>query len=553
MSQDGVSRRSLLAATAGLAGAAAATGGVGYLALRSDTQASTPRPVRVSPSSDAVRRREQARIAQGSGRMVQAALTAEPTEADLGGRVVRTWAYNGQVPGPAVRCSAGDRLEVEVTNRLPERTTVYWHGLRLRNDMDGVPNLMQEPIPVGDRMRYTFTAPDPGTYWLHPHVGLQRERGLHAPLIVDDPREPGDYDVEFVVVLDDWLDDVADSPEEVLSTLQRGRMTPKYRTPVRAGRIPNASEAWQYEIPPGITDPPPGMTAPSVASLMAASVQFPFYLLNGRLPTAPETFRAKPGQRARIRVINAGGTSVFRLALGGHRLTVTHTDGFPVEPVTVDTLHIASGERYDLLVDLNDGAFPLSAVAEGHGAQALGVVRTASGPTPASDATPTELAGRLLKLSDLHATPEVQPDDSQPEVTHPLQLIGSMRGFHWRINGETYNHHKPFADVTPMAIREGQRMRMTMVIPTPMYHPMHLHGHTGTVRATGAIRSRRHPDATLSPIPNGTRKDTLVVAPGQRVSMDFTADNPGQWLVHCHMAYHLAIGMAVIMSYVTDP
>lgn len=278
---------------------------------------------------------------------------------------------------------------------------------------------------------------------------------------------------------------------------------------------------------------------------MAASVAFPFYLLNGRLPTAPHTFHAKPGQRARIRVINAGGTTMFRLALGGHKLTVTHTDGYPVEPVTVDTLHIASGERYDLLVTLDDGAFPLSAVAEGHGAQALGVVRTASGPTPASDVVPDELAGHLLKLSDLHAAPSARAEDSKPDVTHPLQLIGSMQGFRWRINGETYNHKRPFADVTPMTIREGQQVRLTMVNPTPMYHPMHLHGHTGTVRAVGGIR-----DQKWHTITNGPRKDTLVVAPGQQVVMDFAADNPGQWLVHCHMAYHMATGMAGIVSYV---
>ncbi len=551
MSEDGVSRRSLLLGAAGLTAMTGATGAAGYVALRSGTQGATSTPARVSPSSEAVRRREQARLAQGSGRTVRAALTAEPVEVDLGGRVVRTWAYNGQVPGPVIRCTAGEQLEVDVTNRLSEPTSVHWHGLRVRNDMDGVPHLTQEPIPAGERMRYAFTAPDHGTYWLHPHVGLQRERGLYAPLIIDDPREPGDYDVEFVVVLDDWLDDVAASPEQVLSALRKGGMSPKYRTPVQAGQIPDASRSWQYQVPPGLTNLPPGAPSMSPASLMAASVAFPFYLLNGRLPTAPQTFRAKPGQRARIRVINAGGTSVFRLALGGHRLSVTHTDGFPVEPVTVDTLHIASGERYDMLVDLHDGAFPLAAVAEGHHAQALGVIRTASGPTPAPDATPTELAGRLLRLADLHATPEVQVDEREPEVSHPLQLIGSMRGFHWRINGETYDHQKPFTGVTPMPIREGQQVRMTMVNPTPMYHPMHLHGHTGTVRATGGIRSQRHPDAVLTPIPNGTRKDTLVVAPGQRVRMDFTADNPGQWLVHCHMPYHLATGMAGIMSYVT--
>src|SRR5918999_952137 len=95
--------------------------------------------------------------AGGGGGSVRAARAADPAEIDLGGRVVRTWAYNGQVPGPVVRCTAGDELAVDVRNSPPEPTTVHWHGVRLRNDMDGVPNLTQSTIPAGDGMRYRFT------------------------------------------------------------------------------------------------------------------------------------------------------------------------------------------------------------------------------------------------------------------------------------------------------------------------------------------------------------------------------------------------------------
>src|SRR5206468_3296047 len=144
---------------------------------------------------------------------------------------------------------------------------------------------------------------------------------------------------------------------------------------------------------------------------LAGHVEYPFYLLNGRLPTAPATFTAKPRQRARIRLINAAGTTVFRVALGDHPLTVTHTDGYPVDPVTVDTLQIASGERYDLLVTLADGVFPLVAVAEGKAAQALGIIRTATGPTPPPTAAPTQLTGRLLDVTELRATAAVRLPD----------------------------------------------------------------------------------------------------------------------------------------------
>jgi multicopper oxidase len=536
-----VSRRNLLLGTAGLAVGTAATGGMAWSALRSNTPSG---PDRVMASAAEVTETERARRARGTGRTVRAALTAEPTEVDLGGRIVRTWAYNGQVPGPLVRCSAGDRLEVDLHNRLPEPTTVHWHGVRIRNDMDGVPHLTQDPVQPGSSTRYSFTAPDPGTYWLHPHVGLQREHGLHAPLIIDDPRERGDYDVEFVVVLDDWLDGAADSPERVLELLRPGDMHARYRTPVQAGRIDDLSASWQYDVPAELADPPPGITPVPANSRMASSVEYPFYLLNGRLPTDPQTLRAKPGQRARIRLINAAGATAFRVALGGHRMTVTHTDGFPVEPIAVDALQVASGERYDVTVELGDGVFPLVGVAEGKGAQAFGLIRTASGAAPAPSVQPAELGGELLRLADLRAAPTAREGTGTPRTSHSLYLTGDMYSFSWRINAQNYDHQRPFDGITPLDVRAGEVVRLEMINQTHMYHPMHLHGHTFTVRAIADTGGR-----SSTPLPQGTRKDTVMVGPGQRLTADFTADNPGQWLVHCHNAYHMATGMAAMLSY----
>ncbi len=534
-----LTRRHLLLGAAGAAGVAA-TGGA-WFAFGSGESA---RSGRVLASSGTVRRAEQARRDQGTGRTVRATLNAEPADVDLGGRVVRTWAYDGTMPGSPVRCTAGDLLEVDLVNRLPEPTTVHWHGLRLRNDMDGVPQLTQQPVPAGERLRYSFVAPDPGTYWLHPHVGLQRERGLFAPLIIDDPREAGDYDVEFVVVLDDWIDDVGATPDDVLATLRRRGANAIYRADVQAGKIPDHSASWQYHVPAALANPPKGIKPVPAKTRLASSVEFPFYLLNGRLATAPETFRAKPGQRARIRLINAAGATVFRVALGGHRMTVTHTDGFPVEPITVDTLQVASGERYDLDVTLQDGVFPLVGVAEGKAAQALGVVRTGSGPAPPADAEPEGLSRRLLALGDLRATPEVREEDRVPDARHTLYLTGDMNSFGWRINAQTYDAAHPFRGITPMPLYQGQHVQLELINQTPMYHPMHLHGHTFTVRSIGTSDRR-----TETKLPAGTRKDTLMVAPSERILVDFTADNPGQWLIHCHNAYHLATGMATVLSY----
>ncbi|MPZ66006.1 MAG: multicopper oxidase domain-containing protein [Pseudonocardiaceae bacterium] len=497
---------------------------------------------RVAPDGLAVEQAAAQRRA-ASARVRQSTLTARAGPVDLGGRTVRTWSYGDGVPGPLLRGSAGEVLRVRVDNRLPQPTTVHWHGLAIRNDMDGVPNLTQPEIEPGAGMDYEFVLPTPGTYFYHAHHGVQRERGLYGPLIIDDPAEPGDYDNEFVVVLDDWTDGTAvgSGPEDILRYLQAGGFGAKYRAPVTAGEVPTA-------VAP---DAPMGAPAPLVTQL-AGDVQYPFHLLNGRLPTAPHTFTARPGRRARIRVINASGATVYRVALGDHRLTVTHSDGYPVQPVTVDTLRIASGERYDLAVTLGDGAFPLAAVAEGKGAQAMGVVRTASGATPPAGVQPAELGRRMLSLADLQALPEVRLDTPRP-AGHDVYLTGDMSAYGWRINAETYDAADPFAGITPVPVRSGDHVRLTLINQTPAFHPMHLHGHTVQVRAIGTNRARydARDGGGDSPLPAGARKDTVQVAPGQRIAVDFVADNPGQWLHHCHNAYHLAAGMAHIVSYQT--
>ena len=489
---------------------------------------------RVAPDGSAVQRAAALRRAPGA-RVHATTLTAWVGPVDLGGRTVRTWSYGDDVPGPLLRGTAGEVLRVRVDNRLPQPTAMHWHGLAIRNDMDGVPNLTQPEIAPGAAMDYEFALPRPGTYFYHAHHGVQRERGLYGPLIIDDPREPGDYDVEFVVVLDDWTDGTGtgSSPEDVLRYLRAGGQGSKYQAPIIAGEVPAA-------LAP---DAPMGSPAP-IATQLAGDVQYPFHLLGGRLPTAPHAFAARPGQRARIRLINASGATVYWV--GGHRLTVFQSDGFPVQPVTVDALRIASGERYDLLVTLGDGAFPLVALAEGKGAQALGVVRTAGGATPPADVQPAELTRQQLTLTDLQAPPEARLDDSATPTSHDVFLTGDMSSYGWRINAESYDAADPFAGVTPLGVRSGERVRLALINQTPAFHPMHLHGHTAQVRATGLIG--RDGD---TPLPAGPRKDTVQVAPGRRVVVDFAADNPGQWLHHCHNAYHLAAGMATVVSYLS--
>ena len=210
---DPLTRRQLLTASAGALGMAT----LAACARSSPTNSPTTTAGLVSPTSDAVRAAEAARRTAGQ-RTVAATLNPRPVTLDLGGPTVNTWAYGDTVPGPLLRARAGDLLRVTVKNDTPMETSVHWHGVALRNDMDGVPGLTQQPIAGGGSFTYEFTAPDPGTYFYHPH-DIQLDRGLYGVLVVDDPHEPGRYDHEWVLVLDDWTDGAGRTPDQILAGL----------------------------------------------------------------------------------------------------------------------------------------------------------------------------------------------------------------------------------------------------------------------------------------------------------------------------------------------
>jgi FtsP/CotA-like multicopper oxidase with cupredoxin domain len=499
-----VTRRSLLAAaglaTAGLAVEACAGDGLQERILgRSAGAAREPAPPPLDAAADLV------------------SLTATPAAIDLGGRVVRTWTFSGALPGPELRLPAGQVLRVRLHNRLPAATTIHWHGIALHNPMDGVPQVTQPPVEPGQGFTYQFTPPDPGTYFYHPHVGVQSDRGLYGPLVVEDPHEPGRYDREAVLVLDDWADGVGPSPDRILASLQRGGMRHTSKLPGMRGMDHGNGGIAMFDS----VSPLGGDTG---------DVRHPLYLVNGRAPRSPTVVQARPHQRLRLRIVNAGADTAFRLALGGHRLTVTHADGFPVRPVTGDALLVGMGERYDLLVDVGDGVFPLVAVAEGKGGQALAVVRTGRGATPPVKVRPVELDRVLVTVADLRAADAVDLGTRAPTRSYRLVLDGDMQRYRWTINGTT--HHQ----VAPLDVRVGDRVRLVFENRSMMFHPMHLHGHTFQVQRTG----RRRP---------GPRKDTVIVRPMERITVAFNADNPGRWMLHCHNAYHQAAGMMTTLAY----
>ncbi|MER8046674.1 multicopper oxidase family protein [Streptomyces sp. NPDC094032] len=519
-------RRSLLVAGLGAAGAGVLTACSG--------SGQSGAPSLVSPSGPEVAAAEKARAGTGAERRYT--LTAAAAKVDLGaGITARTWAFDGRAPGKELRISAGDTLVAELSNQLPDRTTtsIHWHGIALRSDMDGVPPATQAAVRAGSTFTYRFLAPDPGTYFFHPHVGVQLDRGLYAPLIVEDPKEPLAYDTEWVVVLDDWLDGVTGTPDQAFAEVSKG-MGGMGGMDMSGGTGASGSAMPGHDMGdmPSTAAPMSFMLMGARSDLLggdAGDVSYPHHLINGRVPADPDVHRGKPGQKVRLRIVNAGGDTAYRVALGGHRMTITHTDGFPVRHEEVDALLVGMGERYDVLVTLGDGVFPLVALAEGKSATGMALVRTGAGAAPASGVRPKELDGRLLTAESLRAADSVRLRTAKPDIVHRIAMGGGMAAYDWSLNGKRFDMNDPTAN--PLLIEEGRRVRLEFVNDTDMWHPMHLHGHTYQLGEAGP------------------RKDTAIVLPGKKLAVDFDADNPGQWMLHCHNAYHGEAGMMALVAY----
>lgn len=332
-------------------------------------------------------------------------------------------------------------------------------------------------------------------------------------MIIDDPREPGAYDAEWIVILDDWTAGIGSSPQQLFDGLQA------------MGGMPGM----------GSTPAVPGVGGVGISDLLggdAGDISYPIYVVNGRGPAAPSAFTAKPGQRVRIRFINAGSDTAFRVALAEHTMTVTHTDGFPVVPTDVEALLLGMGERYDVVITAGDGVFPLVASAEGKNAYARAVLSTASGTAPAADFVPAELRGRIGTVSMFAAAPDAMLPGEPADTTLTARLAGDMMSYDWTINGH------PYGQAQPLRVQQGRNVDLVFVNDTTMWHPMHLHGHTFEV-------------LTVDGRP-GPRKDTLIVLPRQRIGARLVTDNPGTWMLHCHNTYHQAAGMMTTLDYVTE-
>ncbi|MGH7557528.1 MAG: multicopper oxidase family protein [Gemmatimonadota bacterium] len=473
------------------------------------------------PAGFDARYAEAARRAEATGPPArQVRLVAEPGEVEIGpGQTYRTWLYNGTFPGPEIRVAEGERLRVVLENRLPEATTIHWHGVPVPNAMDGVPGVTQPAVPPGGSFVYDYVTSPAGSYMYHSHVGLQLDRGLLGSLVIEE-REPHiPYDREYTLMLDDWLP-TEPEPASARAESGMGGMMERMRGMMGGQEGGMMGDRVMQGRGGGmmLVDP----ARPNYADL----------LVNGRPPSDPPTFEVRHGQRVRFRLVNPASATLFRVAVAGHRMTVTHTDGRPVEPVTVDALLIGMGERYDVVIEAdNPGVWTIAAESLlGTPAPGRAVLRyvDAARRAAAPGETPTGPGGgRMLRLADLVSTEISLSGDERADRHFDLALSWGMMMApdEWTIDGRRY------PDAPPLEIGEGEHVQVTMVNHSPIHHPMHLHGHF--FRVGGAL------------------KETVLV-PGHmgRISFAFTADNPGDWFFHCHNLYHMESGMARVFRYV---
>ncbi len=513
---------------------------------------------------------------------------------------------NGTVPGPLLRFVEGQEAIFRVTNNLQEDTSIHWHGLLLPFQMDGVPGVSFPGITPGETFEYRFPIRQTGTYWYHSHSGLQEQSGVYGPIVIDPAgREPQPYDREFVIVLGDWT--FAD-PHHILNTLRKNPAYFNFQRRTIGDLIRDSSrDGLGRTLRERLAWGRMRMDATDVADVTGATYH---YLMNGMAPSDNWTGIFRPGERVRLRFINAGAGTFFDVRIPGLPMTVVQADGQDVQPVTVDEFRIAIAETYDVIVEpKEDRPYAVFAESMDRSGYAMGTLApkvamqapvperrsrpirgmgdmgmdmqgmdmggmdmdamdhsahmppgdlapagsipstVSHGPDthgPSNAAVPMEIRSRLhepglglgedgrrvLVYTDLKGLNPVE-DRREPGRELELHITGNMERYMWSFDG------KAFSQVDgPIQFRHGERLRLTLVNDTMMEHPIHLHGMWMVLE-----------NGTGDQLP---RKHTLNVKPAERLSVLITADAPGRWAFHCHILYHMEMGMFRVVEVTTS-
>lgn len=422
----------------------------------------------------------------------------EPCTVEIGpGVTIKTLAYNGQVPGPLLRLREGVPVTIDVTNASESPDLVHWHGLAIDSLNDGAMEEGSPMIAAGKTQRYAFTPKPSGTRWYHTHATAYDDlskgtyTGQFGFLLIEGKEQPAHYDQEINLAIHHWGPSFVPMVETMRD--QSSNM------PLTTG----------------------------------SDVGYKYATIQGHMLGAGEPIRVKRGQRVLMRLLNASATENVVLALPGHTFRIITMDGNPVpNPKTVAVLSLAVAERVDAIVEMNSpGVWVLGSILSKEREMGLGVVVEYAGKGGAPVwRDPAPIDWDYTQFANA-AAPSVKPDETFVLTFRDNGPKHGAKFDTWTIN------NKSWPDIDPLIVQQGKRYRLVFRNGSGDQHPIHLHRHTFEVTLIGKKQF------------SGLMKDVINVMPLDTVEVDFTANNPGDTLMHCHQQLHMDYGFMQLIKY----
>ncbi|MDA1533702.1 MULTISPECIES: multicopper oxidase family protein [Bacillus cereus group] len=476
-------------------------------------------------------------------------LIAREEKQKLGnGVIVPVWTFNGSSPGPEIRVKKGEQVKVTLKNELSAPVSVHWHGYPVPNNMDGIPGVTQDAVEPGKSFTYEFKANVPGTYWYHSHQDSvnQLDRGLYGALIVEDTKEK--YDKDYTLMLDEWITD----KEEINKQLKEMTKGKTEKADSKKSSMDNDNTKKNDDMKgmdhSGMDMDSDKKDSGNMTGMGHGNMKmeghnmsmYDLFTINGKSGDLVEPLKVNKGDKVRLRLVNAGYLS-HDIHVYGHDIKVIATDGQPINDPKVikdKIISIAPGERYDVEFTANNpGKWYVEDHSENKDVKGMKAVIKYDGSKEMKDK-----ADEKEKLSELDMTKYGAKKlggftlNQQYTATYNMDLNTQMNGNEmvYTING------KVFPDIDPIQIKKGDLVKVKLVNRSKMDdHPMHLHGHFFQVL------SKDGKPIEGSPIV----KDTLNLKPGEEYEVAFVADNPGDWMFHCHDLHHASAGMVTEVKY----
>ena len=536
---------------------------------------------------------------------------------NITGKAVKRMTVNGKFIAPLLEFEEGDEAVIHVQNQLKDQdTSLHWHGLLLPGLMDGVPGFNGfKGIQPNGSFEYRFKVRQNGTYWYHAHTKGQEQDGLYGALVIyPKGKKPvaahEQAERDYVVMLSDFH---ATKSDQIMKNLKKSA---EYYQNQRE-TVADVVQQVQREGVKATWQDRSMWNRMRMLKTDLSDVTGYTFLVNGKTPEQNWTGLFKPNEKVRLRFINASAMSFFDVRIPNLKMTVVSADGQPVQPIAVDEFRIGAAETYDVMVEPSGNHYQIEAESIDRSGFAIGTLHNQQQPQTHSIHMPTPRPRSLLTMQDLgHGTASTEHGNmqhaqmGQSEIDHSkmnhaamnhspmnhaqhqqmdhaahaaatktisdqqpvygwanastptghkalqysdlksltpqsdsraaeselvIRLGGTMERYLWTING------KKFSDAEPLQVNYGERIRLKFINDSMMAHPMHLHG----------MFMQLENGQSAVDMPN---KHTIVVPPGQTVTAMLTADELGEWAIHCHLLYHMSAGMMnkLIVANVAD-